>query len=156
MSRVGDIVLKHQQDFQQVYVPYITNLMYQEAVITELLFVPFSYFFQIEHIIQFNIIDLAWQCSNYHFSFPTRQGNRKFALILKKLEKDPQCQRQTLKSFLILPFQRITRMTLLLEVGFPLYSPRRCVDSSEKILLTSLFCEHEWFVLFGLEHPQES
>ncbi|KAK9973508.1 hypothetical protein ABG768_024234 [Culter alburnus] len=80
MSRVGDIVLKHQQDFQQVYVPYITNMMYQEAVITQLL-----------------------------------QGNRKFALILKKLEKDPQCQRQTLKSFLILPFQRITRMTLLLE-----------------------------------------
>ncbi|XP_051752320.1 rho guanine nucleotide exchange factor 19 [Ctenopharyngodon idella] len=80
MSRVGDIVLKHQQDFQQVYVPYITNIMYQEAVITQLL-----------------------------------QGNRKFALILKKLEKDPQCQRQTLKSFLILPFQRITRMTLLLE-----------------------------------------
>ncbi|KAK7144980.1 hypothetical protein R3I94_011161 [Phoxinus phoxinus] len=80
MSRVGDIVLNHQQDFQQVYVPYITNMMYQEAIITQLL-----------------------------------QGNRKFALILKKLEKDPQCQRQTLKSFLILPFQRITRMTLLLE-----------------------------------------
>ncbi|KAG1942668.1 rho guanine nucleotide exchange factor 5 [Pimephales promelas] len=80
MSRVGDIVLNHQQDFQQVYVPYITNMMYQEAIITQLL-----------------------------------QSNRKFALILKKLEKDPQCQRQTLKSFLILPFQRITRMTLLLE-----------------------------------------
>ncbi|XP_077054373.1 rho guanine nucleotide exchange factor 19 [Siphateles boraxobius] len=80
MSRVGDIVLNHQQDFQQVYVPYITNMMYQEAIITQLL-----------------------------------QDNRKFALILKKLEKDPQCQRQTLKSFLILPFQRITRMKLLLE-----------------------------------------
>ncbi|XP_067316174.1 rho guanine nucleotide exchange factor 19 [Pseudorasbora parva] len=80
MSLVGDIVLNHQQEFQQVYVPYITNMMYQEAIITQLL-----------------------------------QGNRKFELILKKLEKDPQCQRQTLKSFLILPFQRITRMTLLLE-----------------------------------------
>ncbi|XP_050968998.1 rho guanine nucleotide exchange factor 19 isoform X1 [Labeo rohita] len=80
MSQVGDIVLNHQQGFQKVYVPYITNMMYQEALITQLL-----------------------------------QGNKKFALILKKLEKDPQCQRQTLKSFLILPFQRITRMTLLLE-----------------------------------------
>ncbi|XP_043098265.1 rho guanine nucleotide exchange factor 19 isoform X2 [Puntigrus tetrazona] len=80
MSKVGDIVLKHQQGFQKVYVPYITNMMYQEALITQLL-----------------------------------QGNKKFALILKKLEKDPQCQRQMLKSFLVLPFQRITRMTLLLE-----------------------------------------
>uniref|UniRef100_A0A9J7ZZ72 Si:ch73-15b2.5 n=2 Tax=Cyprinus carpio TaxID=7962 RepID=A0A9J7ZZ72_CYPCA len=80
MSQVGDIVLNHQQPFQKVYVPYITNMMYQEALITQLL-----------------------------------QENKKFALILKKLEKDPQCQRQTLKSFLILPFQRITRMTLLLE-----------------------------------------
>lgn len=41
MSRVGNIVLNHQQDFQQVYVPYITNMMYQEAVITQLLLVPF-------------------------------------------------------------------------------------------------------------------
>ncbi|XP_016126622.1 rho guanine nucleotide exchange factor 19 [Sinocyclocheilus grahami] len=80
MSQVGDIVLNHQQGFQKVYVPYITNMMYQEALVTQLL-----------------------------------QGNKKFAPILKKLEKDPQCQRQTLKSFLILPFQRITRMTLLLE-----------------------------------------
>ncbi|KAK2889380.1 hypothetical protein Q8A67_014755 [Cirrhinus molitorella] len=80
MSQFGEIVLNHQQGFQKVYVPYITNMMYQEALITQLL-----------------------------------QGNKKFALILKKLEKDPQCQRQTLKSFLILPFQRITRMTLLLE-----------------------------------------
>lgn len=80
MSQVGDVVLNHQKSFQQVYVPYITNMMYQEALVTQLL-----------------------------------QENRKFAPILKKLEKDPQCQRQTLKSFLILPFQRITRITLLLE-----------------------------------------
>ncbi|KAI7807592.1 putative rho guanine nucleotide exchange factor 19 [Triplophysa rosa] len=80
MSQAGDIVLNHQKSFQQVYVPYITNMMYQEALITRLLY-----------------------------------SNKKFALILKKLEKDPLCQRQTLKSFLILPFQRITRMTLLLE-----------------------------------------
>ncbi|XP_053355548.1 rho guanine nucleotide exchange factor 19 isoform X1 [Clarias gariepinus] len=43
------------------------------------------------------------------------QENRKFVVVLKKLEKDPLCQRQTLKSFLILPFQRITRLRLLLE-----------------------------------------
>jgi len=60
MSRVGDIVLNHQQDFQQVYVPYITNMMYQEAIITQLLFVPFLCLFHIEHIIQFNLIALVW------------------------------------------------------------------------------------------------
>ncbi|TRY54965.1 hypothetical protein DNTS_020725 [Danionella cerebrum] len=83
MSQIGDVILNHQKGFQQVYVPYLTNMMYQEALITQLLLVV--------------------------------QGNKRFALILKKLEKDPQCQRQTLKSFLVLPFQRITRMTLLLE-----------------------------------------
>ncbi|KAA0712875.1 Rho guanine nucleotide exchange factor 5 [Triplophysa tibetana] len=80
MSQAGDIVLNNQKSFQQVYVPYVTNMMYQEALITQLL-----------------------------------HSNKKFARILNKLEKDPLCQRQTLKSFLILPFQRITRMILLLE-----------------------------------------
>lgn len=50
----------------------------------------------------------------------SRQENKKFVLALKKLEKNPVCQRQTLKSFLILPFQRITRLRLILEVGFRL------------------------------------
>lgn len=35
---------------------------------------------------------------------------------MKKLEADPACCRQNLKSFLVLPFQRITRIKLLLEV----------------------------------------
>ncbi|KAF4079223.1 hypothetical protein AMELA_G00190500 [Ameiurus melas] len=80
MSKVGDIVLNHKSTFRRVYVPYVTNMMYQETLIAKLL-----------------------------------QENRKFVLALKKLEKDPLCQRQTLKSFLILPFQRITRLRLILE-----------------------------------------
>lgn len=58
MSQVGDIVLNHQQGFQKVYVPYITNMMYQEALITQLLFVLLSCIFHIEHI---NLI--LWQVS---------------------------------------------------------------------------------------------
>ncbi|XP_058046165.1 uncharacterized protein LOC131201864 isoform X2 [Ahaetulla prasina] len=38
-----------------------------------------------------------------------------FQQVLEKLESDPVCQRLSLKSFLILPFQRITRLKLLLQ-----------------------------------------
>ncbi|XP_069835916.1 uncharacterized protein [Dendropsophus ebraccatus] len=42
-------------------------------------------------------------------------GNPRFQQVLAKLESDPVCQRLSLKSFLILPFQRITRLRLLLQ-----------------------------------------
>lgn len=41
--------------------------------------------------------------------------NSSFREVLEKLEGDPVCQRLSLKSFLILPFQRITRLKLLLQ-----------------------------------------
>ncbi|XP_014840056.1 PREDICTED: rho guanine nucleotide exchange factor 19 isoform X2 [Poecilia mexicana] len=53
----------------------------------------------------------------------TKQQNRNFVYALKKLERDPVCQKQGLKSFLILPFQRITRMKLLLESILKLTEP---------------------------------
>ncbi|XP_014439073.1 rho guanine nucleotide exchange factor 5 isoform X2 [Tupaia chinensis] len=42
-------------------------------------------------------------------------SNGSFREVLDKLESDPICQRLSLKSFLILPFQRITRLKLLLQ-----------------------------------------
>lgn len=48
--------------------------------------------------------------------FLKRERNREFQTWVKKLEADPACGRQNLKSFLVLPFQRITRIKLLLEV----------------------------------------
>nr|XP_045016336.1 rho guanine nucleotide exchange factor 5 [Jaculus jaculus]XP_045016337.1 rho guanine nucleotide exchange factor 5 [Jaculus jaculus]XP_045016338.1 rho guanine nucleotide exchange factor 5 [Jaculus jaculus] len=42
-------------------------------------------------------------------------SNSGFGEVLEKLESDPACQRLSLKSFLILPFQRITRLKLLLQ-----------------------------------------
>ncbi|XP_007504568.1 rho guanine nucleotide exchange factor 5 isoform X2 [Monodelphis domestica] len=42
-------------------------------------------------------------------------SNNNFREVLEKLESDPICQRLSLKSFLILPFQRITRLKLLLQ-----------------------------------------
>ncbi|KAI1890805.1 hypothetical protein AGOR_G00157400 [Albula goreensis] len=80
MSQVGDLVLHHRAALRGAYIPYITNMMYQETLIRRLL-----------------------------------QGNREFVEVLRKLEGDPVCQRQNLKSFLVLPFQRITRLRILLE-----------------------------------------
>lgn len=42
--------------------------------------------------------------------------NPKFPGILARLEESPVCQRLPLTSFLILPFQRITRLKMLVEV----------------------------------------
>ncbi|KAM8818661.1 rho guanine nucleotide exchange factor 5 isoform 1-T2 [Rhynchonycteris naso] len=42
-------------------------------------------------------------------------ANSSFREVLEKLESHPICQRLSLKSFLILPFQRITRLKLLLQ-----------------------------------------
>ncbi|KAK1801812.1 hypothetical protein P4O66_022449 [Electrophorus voltai] len=43
------------------------------------------------------------------------QENARFPGILARLEEDPVCQRLPLASFLILPFQRITRLKMLVE-----------------------------------------
>uniref|UniRef100_A0A8C6THL2 Rho guanine nucleotide exchange factor (GEF) 19 n=1 Tax=Neogobius melanostomus TaxID=47308 RepID=A0A8C6THL2_9GOBI len=43
------------------------------------------------------------------------QDNPRFPSILSRLEEDPVCQRLPLTSFLILPFQRITRLKMLVE-----------------------------------------
>uniref|UniRef100_A0A3Q4I359 DH domain-containing protein n=1 Tax=Neolamprologus brichardi TaxID=32507 RepID=A0A3Q4I359_NEOBR len=74
ISQVGDVILQHCKHFQTLYVPYVTNMMYQE-------------------------------------------NTNAFSTPRNKLESDPVCQRKTLKSFLVLPFQRITRIKLLLEVN---------------------------------------
>ncbi|KAF0034832.1 hypothetical protein F2P81_012590 [Scophthalmus maximus] len=88
ITQVGDIVLQHCPEFHKLYVPYVTNMMYQEALVNQLL-----------------------------------QQNRDFLYSLKKLEGDPVCQRRDLKSFLVLPFQRITRFKLLLENILKLTEP---------------------------------
>ncbi|XP_061584519.1 rho guanine nucleotide exchange factor 19 [Cololabis saira] len=51
------------------------------------------------------------------------EQNRDFLHTLNKLEAESVCQRQTLKSFLVLPFQRITRVKLLLETILKLTEP---------------------------------
>lgn len=43
--------------------------------------------------------------------------NPKFPGILARLEESPVCQRLPLTSFLILPFQRVTRLKMLVEVA---------------------------------------
>ncbi|XP_063291974.1 rho guanine nucleotide exchange factor 19-like isoform X2 [Pelobates fuscus] len=80
LHEIGNLVLQHCPDFHRVYVPYVTNQMYQDRLIKRLV-----------------------------------QENRKFLQVLQKLEEQSVCKRQPLKSFLVLPFQRITRLRILLE-----------------------------------------
>ncbi|TNN83955.1 Rho guanine nucleotide exchange factor 5 [Liparis tanakae] len=88
ISRVEDVVLQHGSRFHHLYVPYVTNMMYQETLVNQLL-----------------------------------EQNRDFLYSIKKLESDPTCQRQSLKSFLVLPFQRITRIKLILQSILKLTEP---------------------------------
>ena len=37
ISPLEDIVLQHCPEFQRLYVPYVTNMMYQEALVNQLL-----------------------------------------------------------------------------------------------------------------------
>lgn len=39
ISQLEDIVLQHCPEFQRLYVPYVTNMMYQEALVNQLLWV---------------------------------------------------------------------------------------------------------------------
>ncbi|KAG2459515.1 CPLN2 protein, partial [Polypterus senegalus] len=80
LTDLSDLILKHSAAFRRVYIPYVTNQMYQDALVQRLL-----------------------------------QENPKFAVALKMLEDQRVCQRQPLKSFLVLPFQRITRLKIVLE-----------------------------------------
>ncbi|XP_017263902.1 ephexin-1 [Kryptolebias marmoratus] len=63
------------------------------------------------------------------------EQNQDFVYVLKKLESDPVCQRQSFKSFLVLPFQRITRIKLLLETILKLTEPAsEAVSNLEKAI----------------------
>ncbi|CAN2387981.1 Guanine nucleotide exchange factor for Rho/Rac/Cdc42-like GTPases [Pristimantis euphronides] len=77
---IGERVLRHCPEFQRVYIPYVTNQMYQEKLMQQLI-----------------------------------RENGRFLQVLQKLEEQPVCKRQLLKSFLVLPIQRITRLKILLE-----------------------------------------
>lgn len=41
IAQVGDVVLGHCPQFRSFYVPYVTNMMYQEALVKQLLLVFF-------------------------------------------------------------------------------------------------------------------
>ncbi|XP_026576373.1 rho guanine nucleotide exchange factor 15 isoform X2 [Pseudonaja textilis] len=43
------------------------------------------------------------------------EKNAQFAIVVTRLQEQPQCQRLPFMSFLLLPFQRITRIKMLLE-----------------------------------------
>lgn len=60
------------------------------------------------------------------------QDKPAFREVISQLELDPKCKGLSFSSFLILPFQRITRLKLLVQVEF-------CSCISPKVLL-----DHSW------------
>ena len=52
-----------------------------------------------------------------------RDTNVRFSAELRRLQSLPKCQRLPLPSFLLLPFQRITRLRMLLQVPRPGLGP---------------------------------
>uniref|UniRef100_A0A8D0GBZ8 DH domain-containing protein n=1 Tax=Sphenodon punctatus TaxID=8508 RepID=A0A8D0GBZ8_SPHPU len=72
----------------------------------------------LRHALEFRRVYLPY-VTNQTYQEQTFQrllnGNTGFQQVLERLESDPICQRLSLKSFLILPFQRITRLKLLLQ-----------------------------------------
>ncbi|CAL8381580.1 unnamed protein product [Boreogadus saida] len=88
IPQLGGLMLQHCPRFRALYVPYLSNMMFQEALVNKLLL-----------------------------------ENKGFVSALKTLERDPVCQRRSLKSFLVLPFQRITRLKLLMEHVLTLTEP---------------------------------
>uniref|UniRef100_A0A3B4B531 Uncharacterized protein n=1 Tax=Periophthalmus magnuspinnatus TaxID=409849 RepID=A0A3B4B531_9GOBI len=49
------------------------------------------------------------------YKFVYRKNNAPFAAVITRLQESPQCQRLPFVSFLLLPFQRITRLKMLIE-----------------------------------------
>uniref|UniRef100_A0A669C3V7 DH domain-containing protein n=1 Tax=Oreochromis niloticus TaxID=8128 RepID=A0A669C3V7_ORENI len=45
------------------------------------------------------------------------KSNLQFSAVITRLQESPQCQRLPFMSFLLLPFQRITRIKMLIEVS---------------------------------------
>ncbi|CAG6015153.1 unnamed protein product [Menidia menidia] len=82
-------------------------------------------------IMHFTVCDIiAQQCKRFkmvYVPYLTNQSyqdatyqrlmneNQEFKRIVEKLERSPVCQRLPLRSFLVLPFQRITRIKLLVQ-----------------------------------------
>lgn len=59
----------------------------------------------------------------------SRKNNVQFATVITRLQESPQCQRLPFMSFLLLPFQRITRIKMLIEVKSSLLT---CTNMSAK------------------------
>ncbi|XP_063798155.1 rho guanine nucleotide exchange factor 19-like [Pseudophryne corroboree] len=103
LSNIGERVLRHCPEFHRVYIPYVTNQMYQERLMQQLV-----------------------------------RDNGKFLQVLRKLEEQPVCKRQLLKSFLVLPFQRITRLKILLENILRLVQSESELESSVRSAVSAV------------------
>ncbi|TMS02039.1 Rho guanine nucleotide exchange factor 15 [Larimichthys crocea] len=85
------IIHYHAQHNFPAYIDYVRNQIYQDKTFTtaHLRYTPFVCVY--------------------------RKNNTQFAAVITRLQESPQCQRLPFMSFLLLPFQRITRIKMLIE-----------------------------------------
>ncbi|CAM9938122.1 unnamed protein product [Lampetra planeri] len=67
-----------------------------------------------------------------------RRTNAKFSPLLEHLQEDPICNRLSLQSFLILPFQRIVRIKILLENILKKTEPHSRYEETASVALKAL------------------
>lgn len=60
-----------------------------------------------------------FECASSDYDCLSRDGNQQFRDTMATLENHPRVKGLSFTSFLILPFQRITRLKLLVQVSLP-------------------------------------
>uniref|UniRef100_A0A8C1BU33 Rho guanine nucleotide exchange factor (GEF) 15 n=2 Tax=Cyprinus carpio TaxID=7962 RepID=A0A8C1BU33_CYPCA len=84
-----------------------------------------------ESVVISDVCDIIYEHSENHFSVFTdyvrnqqyqektysrlMESNREFSLVMRRLESSPLCKRLPFTSFMLLPFQRITRIKILIQ-----------------------------------------
>ncbi|XP_072035805.1 uncharacterized protein [Amphiura filiformis] len=96
----------------------------------------------LRHLESDNFNCYAIYCANNQYQLRTLDRVKKkagFANALHTLESDPECQHLDIQSFLMLPFQRITRLPLLVSAILERIQRLRPQGSEDEYIATSAF-----------------
>lgn len=112
---ISDIVQNHASNHFEPYIVYCSNETFQQRTLQMLLWVSEYSCPNPPALVENNRVQ--WGCSS------ARSSNTAFKETLKHIEGSSECGGLPMISFLILPMQRVTRLPLLLDVGWPFSPP---------------------------------
>lgn len=119
---ICDIIHYHAQHNFPAYIDYVRNQIYQEKIYTLLMWgtavclLRIRIFFFSPSLFRFHKYESITAACICAFMCDYRKNNVQFATVITRLQESPQCQRLPFMSFMLLPFQRITRIKMLIEV----------------------------------------